>query len=772
MSESKKPSQKNGLIWLVSGFILILASLVAFIYMYFKNSSSKDRQEKDRPWMSSSKVEKIKATTHVIEQARNEQTPINTTAGINHVHTQTEKGGKNSKMFEQAKSFGKRSGFLIIAPIIALVLAYFAQGVFDSTRGFGLMQNWDRLLFMTIPNRLWLGAGIYLVAMIAWMYSAPTVHAEKRAENNTTQLIQKISSLNTLHWVLLIIGFSLSIISMLIFFINGESGVVRGFWGSGLIIFILVQWLIWRNNSRAHSEAQESPSFERRHWIVLILILAAAFWLRFYQVATIPNDIHGDMASYGITARDLILGVEKNIFGYGFYGIPMMGFMPAAISMKIFGNNIFGLQMASVIEGLISLIGIYLITWRLFDNHRFSAFATILATISIPHIHFSRIAAYMDSWAFGCLALYFLIDGLKGRRIASFGIAGVLLGFTMQMYFSGRVLVFIIALFLLYALCFQRLWITQNIYGLIIMGIGALVAMGPGLVFHLMNWDSFMARSREVLIFTPATMAHLMNKYGTDSKLMVLLTQIKLSLLMFNQAGDTSTQFGYTRPMFNSLLSPLIVLGFSSVLHRWKESGIFLALSWLGLTATLGSILTHDAPFWPRIVGIILVAALLAALAIEQIIEYVKKTYSVPVMQFAIVMITATLAVSGYMNWDQYYKFAKNNGTAPAIIGRYINSLPEDITACSLLSGPPLAVRETSFFAWPRTLVDIPPDAPDSELEKCIGKSLVWVISPENIGRLDVIRTKWPDGIIQTYEFPYYEYPITFYLVGVSPPVQ
>jgi len=118
--------------------------------------------------------------------------------------------------------------------------------------------------------------------------------------------------------------------------------------------------------------------------------------------------------------------------------------------MAVFGNNLFGLQMTAVLGGLFSLIGVYLLIWRLFNSHRLAVLTTILVSINIAHIHFSRIAAYMDPWSFGYFALFFLIDGLKARRAASFGLAGVFLGFSLQMYFSGRVLIFIIFLFLIY----------------------------------------------------------------------------------------------------------------------------------------------------------------------------------------------------------------------------------------------------------------------------------------------------------------------------------
>jgi uncharacterized membrane protein len=222
--------------------------------------------------------------------------------------------------------------------------------------------------------------------------------------------------------------------------------------------------------------------------------------------------------------------------------------------------------------------------------------------------------------------------------------------------------------------------------------------------------------------------------------------------------------------MFNSLISPLILLGLGFALRRWKDAGMTFVLIWLGLMAVLGSILTLDAPGWPHLVGIVPAAALLAAVALDQILVIGKKIIGAHAGEFLTALIILFLAIVGWINWNQYYLAVKDNASVTTMIGRYIYSLPQDVTACSLLSGPPLSVRETYFLAWPHKLVDINPDAPDSDLNTCTGSSLVWVISPENAGRLDAVRARWPNGIVQKYSFPHYDYTLTFYLVGVVPP--
>ncbi len=131
-------------------------------------------------------------------------------------------------------------------------------------------------------------------------------------------------------------------------------------------------------------------------------------------------------------------------------------------------------------------------------------------------------------------------------------------------------------------------------------------------------------------------------------------------------------------------------------------------------------------------------------------------------------MVTFLVAV-GYLNWNEYYQVVKDNGTPPTVTGRYISRLPLEVTACGIFNEFKFSGHgTTTFMIWPRKLVDIEPDAPDADLEKCTGSSLVWAISPENVGRLDAIRSRWPNGIVQ--KLTRHGYTLTFYLVGVDPP--
>ena len=654
-------------------------------------------------------------------------------------------------------------------PLAALALAYFAQSIFAvrTDDGFGVSLRW--LDAWQESSRLWLGAFVYLTAMVVWMIFAPDIHATENVEPVVPPAPQKAAARVTAWPLILVASLACYAPAMILFGLRGEDSLVRWLWAGGVILFAASALLGLRARRSAHPEAQTSPYFGWIHIAVLVAILAAAFWLRFYQLDKIPSDFHGDMASHGLIARSMALREERLLFHDTWANLPLMAFLPAAISLTVFGNNLFGLQMTSVLGGLMSLLGFYLLVWRLFDRHRLAALATALVAINVVHIHFSRIAEYMDPWPFAIWALFLVVDGLKARRFSSLALAGLLMGLSVQMYYSGRIIVFILAAFLVYALLFQRRWVAQNRLGLALMVLGGLVALGPDLIFFARNWDAFMERSREVWLYGPDVMAHLQDKYHIPSAIGVTLKQFELSLLMFHHSIDSSTQFGFPHPMFSSLVSPLIVLGLGYGLRRWRSPGVVLTLAWLFLVMVVGSALTVDAPFWPRLVSIVLPAALLAALALDQLWSLADKLKGRWTAWVFCAVVALLLIQVGRQTWDLYYETVRDNARPRARIGRFLSSLPPQVAACSFLDPYELEVRETQFLAWPRKLVDLPSDAPDDAMVTCPGPPFAWILTPNHLDRLDALRMRWSGGITQEHHEPNGSLAFTSYLVGYQP---
>jgi 4-amino-4-deoxy-L-arabinose transferase-like glycosyltransferase len=446
-------------------------------------------------------------------------------------------------------------------------------------------------------------------------------------------------------------------------------------------------------------------------------------------------------------ARDILSGAASQIFRDGWAGMPVMAFVPASISLRLFGNTLFGLQMTSVVGGVVCLAAFYLMTLQLFKRQRIALISTALLAINIPFIHFSRIAEYIDPWTFILPGLYLTFKGIRSRQSLFFALAGILVGFGIQMYYSSRVVLVILGALFLFLLVFERRWMRENWPGFVWLGLGILVTLGPTLIFFGQHLDILNGRSRDVWLFSPDVMRHLMGKYQVSSVGGVVLEQFRRSVLMFNHAIDSSTQFGFPHPMFDSLVAPLITVGVAAAIKNWRRWEMAFLLFWVAATMVLGSMLTVDAPAWPRLVGIIPVAALFAGLGIDRLIRWIGQWPLQPPKALVNSMVIIALIFLGWKGWGEYYRTVENNARPQARIGRYLNSLPADITACSFLDPYELNVRETAFLAWPRKLIDIKAAGMDTDLSACPQSSVVWILSNNHLDQLERIQVWYPNGI-------------------------
>ncbi len=661
----------------------------------------------------------------------------------------------------------------LIGLLVAVLLAYAAQGFFDGAPLRSLIAHLSGGQFPPgwfEPNRMRIGAALYVAALMLFGWLAPVIWTQPERARRTgrrTSLRREIVLIGAVASAAFAIG---------LFADRGESALVRWLWMGGIGLLLASQaprpalsaWVSMVNRSLRTPERLVGA-------LAIVIVLGAALWLRVNRLETIPYDFHGDMASYGIQAREFLLGQQVNIFQEGWANIPMVGYFPAIASMAIFGNDLFGLNMSAVMSGLLSLLALYLLLWRLSDSHRLALLGMALTAVSVPHIHFSRLAAYMDPWPFNLFALFLLVDGMRARRTFSLTLAGVMLGFGLQMYYSGRVIIFIVGAFLLFCLLFRRAWIRDNLGGLALAVLGILVTLGPSVVYFARNQEAFVERSRAVFLFYPAVMDHLMGKYHVTTPWQVFLEQTRLCVLMFHASMDSSTQFGYRHPMFSSLVSPLIALGFGYSLRRWRTPGAGLALIFWVLNLFLGGILTGDAPFWPRLVGMFFVGAWFAALALDRLwaaLVQVRLRPGQPAAPFSrsrrafswglAILIAGFIAFTGWQDWNLYYETVKTPARPQTLLGRYLDRFAPDIAVCDFETEYALRVRETAFLAWPRPLVDLPTEAPDGLIETCPGPPFIWIIYPEQLAatapgqatRLDALRSRWPGGAFEEFRLP------------------
>lgn len=497
------------------------------------------------------------------------------------------------------------------------------------------------------------------------------------------------------------------------------------------------------------------PSREEGPWLLALLgTLAVALILRTVRLTTLPYDLDGDFASYGIQARAFITGPDKRLFTVGWVNIPMIGYLPAVFTMFLFGTGQVGLNMSGVIEGMLSIIGVYLLG-RDFFSRRIGLLAAAISSVLYVHVHFSRVSAYMDPLPFMVFGLYFLLRGLRNGSAGVFTLSGILFAFGFLMYYSGRSMFVIAALWIIYLVILRPRWILARWQGLILTALGFFIALGPMLIFFIRDRESLVERSRSVFLFHPPVVQHLLNKYNVTTMSALVWEQVKRTLLMFHYYIDTSTQLGLPRPFLDPFTAPLLALGIGYALFRLRRQAYAFTLLWFTVVLIVGCMLTSNAPFWPRLVPVLPPVALLIALAVDRIVgpveAWLRPRFGQAVTQGIAVFLVAGIAFVGYANWQVYDHYKGSWATARTLIARYMAAQDPGVQAWMIYDPFSYKDREFDFLVPGRFQGDLTRDQVQAgELPAFTGPSL-FIVTPNHTDLLPLLEQRYPAGTLITH---------------------
>lgn len=476
----------------------------------------------------------------------------------------------------------------------------------------------------------------------------------------------------------LIICISLFALCLILFSNYGETVFVLSLWIIS-IIFLLLAFINPLTIFLKLGNIFLKPSYST---FLMIVLIGIAFLLRIYQLTILPLNFDGDYASHGLQARKIAIGDQTDIFAFGWANIPMIGFLPSVLTMKLFGTGLLGLNMAAVIEGTLIIIGTYLLGKELL-NSRVGLIAASFLTLSYVHIHFSRTSEYIDPIFFLVFAIYFLILGIKRRADYNFVLSGIFSGLCFLMYYSGRVILPIAAIFFLYVALFHRIIFLQKRRAFFLFLFSFFITLGPYLELFFNNLSGFMERTNNVFLFDKLVLEHLSTFYNTETLSGILSEQLKRTLLMFNYYFDSSTQSGIQAPFFDVITAPLIVLGLGYVLFTWRRLSSGVMLIWFGFILFTGSFLTNNPPFWPRLLGLLIPGVLFAAVVGEivylYIIRLIPKRHEVQSNRLLILIFIVFLSALGFNNWNTFIKNARDRASPRTQIARYLMSLDQDL---------------------------------------------------------------------------------------------
>lgn len=189
---------------------------------------------------------------------------------------------------------------------------------------------------------------------------------------------------------------------------------------------------------------------------MILLLLALAFLLRFYQLSSLPPSLDWDEASTGYNAYS-ILKTGRDEFGqsYPFLFRAFDGYVPPVlvylnvVSISLLGLNEFAVRVPNALLGTMTTLGLYLLAHELTLSRKFAGIAALFLAISPWHITYSRVNFFATLPVFFVVfGTYFFVLSMKKKNWL--WVSAIFFVLAIFSYFSAYVFVPVFALGLMF----------------------------------------------------------------------------------------------------------------------------------------------------------------------------------------------------------------------------------------------------------------------------------------------------------------------------------
>lgn len=426
---------------------------------------------------------------------------------------------------------------------------------------------------------------------------------------------------------------------------------------------------------------------------LLFAILIAAFALRVTNIENIPSGIYPDEAQNGIDAQEANATGNYKLFYENNQGREGLFINIQAMSIKYLGHTTFALKLPSIIFGTLTVLGVFLLTFELFQSYAAALIGSYFIAFSYWAINFSRIGfrAIMVPFIL-TFAFYFLFKGLRTKKLHDFVIAGFIYGLGLHTYIAFRVSPLVLIVLLISLIITRKKFLAEYWKHIFVFAIAMFVASAPMLLdFFVCNPHHYESRTSHISILNPEV-----NK----GRLPILLTRtIGLSIQKYFAVGDLNMRHNYSPyPLLNPIVGISFLIGFVYIFIRFfhfiyarfknnvrdKRLDIYAFLLIWFFALLIPEFLANEGnPHALRAIGTLPVVIIIAIIPFMWII---KKYHSYG-HSFKIFIISALIfafAFIGIIDTTKYFFFFANNPKQHQAfeanlkeVSNYIRTLPE-----------------------------------------------------------------------------------------------
>jgi len=381
-------------------------------------------------------------------------------------------------------------------------------------------------------------------------------------------------------------------------------------------------------------------AFLRRH-APLILVLAAAAFLRFHALSDLPAAHYRDVALTATDALRAASGHPRLHFTYdeGLYA-DLMGLVFLAL-----GASDWTVRAPGALFGVLTCWGV-LRLGRAFDRERAGLLGAALLAVSFWHVLLSR--SGFRAVLLPCLMVHaaaFLVEGLRsGHGLRRLLLGGALFGLGTHVYPSVRFAPFVLPPYVIAQARASGVWgVTLRKFGLFVAA--AIVVAGPMLLHYLHHPEHFTYPRRVLSVFSPKVPERDVPAY--------LERNLEATLLMFHVHGDDNRRHNLSgAPMLDPITGLLFLAGLVLVARGKSRPIAFLLLAWVPVMLLPSLLSVEGVPHGLRSCGVLPAVALLVGIALDSL-------YSLMLLRSGprLAAATAVLAVALIGCWTGYRYF-------------------------------------------------------------------------------------------------------------------
>lgn len=492
-----------------------------------------------------------------------------------------------------------------------------------------------------------------------------------------------------------------------------------------------------------------APAWTGAEFAALAALLGLAALARVLWIADLPVAIFDDEARVAMFLAEAFASMPlPSLFRMGWNTWPMIGLALQGLLIPVAGVDIATLRLSSALMGTLSVLATYLLARQL-GGARLALLAGLLYAVGRTGIDFSRLGiTHAQVLCLEPLAFWLLWRALDSGRAVHWWLAGVATGWCLFTYNAGQLVPPLVLGWLALGALFHPGRLRSDWRGAALLLAALALTVFP-YAWHVTDrfdfgatWDQFtvMARNRQAM----SQLLEAWQAGGTASAWAIVSRQVWTTWLGFGVLPGGGYSLGYRGGgMLDVVSAALFVVGLAMALRRLARGrDAFAPYWWLG-TVVAGGIATIAPPSFVRMVGILPVLAILAALPLDGLVTAGGAGLR---RAAGVVLAGGLLGAAAWLNWQTYFvEFAAAPGDPTTRLARFLAAEPPDTRAALLGAEHHLSLEQELFMIeFPGRIRDIIDPSQALPLHAPIDEPLALILGPTQVTRRAEVLALYP----------------------------